>query len=94
MTPPRARRSAPPGSGTTSCSTRTPPLPADVLAALGRDTAGMGDFACMDALSELTGTTAPAALSALRSAEERFGDVVSVSGMNAYVEDAAVRILA
>ena len=47
-----------------------------------------------DALSELTGTEPPAALSALRDAEERFDDVVSVSNMNRYVEDSAVRILA
>ena len=67
---------------------------ADVLAALGHDVSGMGGFACMDALSELTGTEPPAALSALRDAEERFGDVVSVSDMNRYVEDSAVRILA
>ena len=48
----------------------------------------------MDALSELTGTEPPAALSALRDAEERFDDVVSVSDMNRYVEDSAVGILA
>ncbi|WP_293824764.1 threonine synthase [uncultured Parolsenella sp.] len=67
---------------------------ADVLAALGHDTAGMGGFACMDALEELSHTTAPAALSALRSAPERFGDVVAVDGMNAYVEDKAKELLA
>ena len=49
---------------------------ADVLAALGHDVSGMGGFACMDALSELTGTEPPAALPALRDAEERFDDVV------------------
>ena len=50
------------------------------------DTAGMGGFACMDA-SRSSHTTAPAALSVLRSALERFGDVAAVDGMNAYVED-------
>ncbi len=67
---------------------------ADVLAALGHDTTGLDGFTCMDKLSELTGTVAPAALSALRSADERFSDVVIVPEMNAYVEASATRILA
>ncbi len=65
-----------------------------MLAALDHDTAGMGGFACMDALEELSHTNAPAALSALRSAPERFGDVVAVDGMNACVEDKAKELLA
>ena len=67
---------------------------ADVLSALGEDTSGMGGFACMDALEKLTGTKAPAALSALRDAPERFADVVDVAGMNAYVESSATKVLA
>ena len=67
---------------------------ADVLAALGHPTDGLDGFACMDRLSELTGTSAPAALSALRSAPVRFSDVVGVGEMNHYVEDSAKRLLA
>ena len=86
-----------PADGTTRVclSTASPyKFSADVLAALGHDTSGMGDFACMDELARVTGTEPPAGLSALRDAEERFDDVVSVSGMNGYVEAAATRILA
>lgn len=67
---------------------------ADVLAALGHDVAGLDGFACMDRLSELTGTTAPATLSALRSAPVRFSDVVGVADMNGYVERTAKELLA
>ena len=66
----------------------------DVLAALGHDVTGLDGFACMDRLAELTGIEPPAALSALRSAEVRFDDVVSVEGMDRYVEDACKRVLA
>lgn len=67
---------------------------ADVLAALGHDTTDMDGFECMDALFEVTGAKVPEALSALRDAQERFSDVVSVPEMSGYVEDAAARILA
>ena len=67
---------------------------ADVLAALGHDTTDMDGFECMDALFEVTGAKVPEALSALRDAQERFSDVVSVPEMSDYVEDAATRILA
>ncbi len=67
---------------------------ADVLAALGHDTTDMDGFECMDALFEVTGVKVPEALSALRDAQERFSDVVSVPEMSGYVEDAAARILA
>lgn len=66
---------------------------ADVLAALGENTANMSGFACMDKLAELTSTVPPAALSALRSAEERFSDVISIEEMNAYVEAKAGELL-
>ena len=83
------------GTARVCLSTASPyKFSADVLAALGEDTAGMDGFACMDKLAELTGTVPPATLSALRTAEERFADVVEVSGMNGYVESAATRILA
>ena len=83
------------GTARVCLSTASPyKFSADVLAALGQDTAGMDGFACMDKLAELTGTVPPAALSALRSATERFADVVEVAGMNGYVESAATRILA
>lgn len=63
----------------------------DVLAALGEDASGKNGFACMDALAELTGTTPPAPLSALRSAEVRFADVIGIDRMGAYVEGACER---
>ena len=66
---------------------------ADVLGALGHDVAGLDGFACMDKLAELTGTVAPAALSALRNAEVRFGDVAGVGEMGAYVERSARELL-
>ena len=83
------------GTARVCLSTASPyKFSADVLAALGEDTSGFDGFACMDRLSELTGTTAPAALSALRSAPVRFRDVVGVADMNGYVEQAALRLLA
>lgn len=67
---------------------------ADVLAALGTDTTGMGDFECMDALAELTGTTPPAQLSQLRSAAELHTDVCDRQAMTAFVESACARVFA
>ena len=67
---------------------------ADVLEAIGESTEGLSGFECMDKLSEVTGTKAPAGLWNLRNAEERFADVVGVAEMNAYVESNATRILA
>lgn len=68
-------------------------FPADVLRALGRGVDGRDGFRCMDELAELTGIAAPRNLSALRDASTRFSDVVEVSGMSAYVEQACARIL-
>ena len=66
-------------------------FPRAVLEALGED-APADDFACMRKLEEVTGTTAPAQLEALEGALERFSDVVDVAGMDAYVEDAALKL--
>ncbi len=44
------------------------------------------DFACMRELEVASGTKAPAALAALEGATERFGDVIAVADMPAYVE--------
>ncbi len=44
------------------------------------------DFACMRELEVVSGTKAPAALAALEGATERFGDVIAVADMPAYVE--------
>ena len=52
------------------------------------------DFACMRALSQATGTTAPAQLASLEDAEARFSDVVAVDEMGAYVEGSCERLLA
>ena len=62
-----------------------------MLEALGEDVPA-DDFACMRKLEEVTGTTAPAQLAALESAHERFSDVVDVAGMDAHVENAALRL--
>ena len=63
----------------------------DVLSALGENVSGMDGFACMDALASLTGTVPPAPLSALRSAQARFSDVIDIEQMGAYVEGACER---
>ena len=47
------------------------------------------DFECMDVLAHETGTTAPAALRGLETADVRFKDVVAIDGMEDYVEKAA-----
>ena len=67
---------------------------ADVLAALGRDTSGMDGFACMDALQELTGVTAPAQLSGLRDAAVLHEAVCDQAEMGAAVEAACARAFA
>ncbi|HIU04166.1 MAG TPA: threonine synthase [Candidatus Coprousia avicola] len=66
-------------------------FPRAVLQALGAEVPA-DDFACMRALEEATGTTAPAQLAALEAAAVRFADVVDVPGMGAYVESAAQRL--
>ena len=48
-------------------------FPADVLAALGHDTQGKDDFACMDELQRLTGIAAPRQLSTLKDAPVKIG---------------------
>lgn len=65
---------------------------ADVLAALGHDTAGMGDFECMDELSALTNTVAPKQLSSLRDAKELHLDVCDRDQMGSFVESACSRV--
>ena len=63
-------------------------FPRVVNEALGFDATGT-DFECMDALARETGTTAPAALRGLETADVRFKDVVAIDGMKNYVEKAA-----
>ena len=63
-------------------------FPRVVNEALGFDATGT-DFECMDALARETGTTAPAALRGLETADVRFKDVVAIDGMEDYVEKAA-----
>lgn len=67
---------------------------ADVLTALGERTADLDDFACMDALQELTGIAAPAQLSGLRSAPVLHTDVCEQAEMGDFVEAACARVLA
>ena len=72
-----------------SLSTASPyKFPRVVNEALGLDADGT-DFECMDVLSRETGTTAPAALRGLETADVRFKDVVPIDGMEDYVEKAA-----
>ena len=56
-----------------------------VCAAMGLPSEG-DDFACMRELESASGVLAPAALSALQGATERFSDVIEASDMPAYVE--------
>ncbi|OZG68932.1 threonine synthase [Bifidobacterium eulemuris] len=50
------------------------------------------DFECMDVLAEATGTTAPAALRGLETADVRFDTVVDIDGMTDFVRQAADRL--
>mgnify|MGYP003188035834 CR=1 FL=1 len=63
-------------------------FPRVVNESLGLDASGT-DFECMDALAEATGTTAPAALRGLETADVRFDHVVDIDGMEGFVEQAA-----
>ena len=63
-------------------------FPRVVNEALGFDATGT-DFECMDVLAHETGTTAPAALRGLETADVRFKDVVAIDDMEDYVEKAA-----
>lgn len=63
-------------------------FPRVVNEALGFDATGT-DFECMDVLSRETGTTAPAALRGLETADVRFDTVVPIDGMEAFVEQSA-----
>lgn len=63
-------------------------FPRVVNESLGLDASGT-DFECMDVLAEATGTTAPAALRGLETADVRFDHVVDIDGMEGFVEQAA-----
>lgn len=64
----------------------------DVCEALGLP-AEENDFACMRTLVAASGVTAPAALAALETAQERFNDVLDVNDMPAYVEEKCGELL-
>lgn len=64
----------------------------DVLKALQVEAAA-DDFVCMEQLSELTMTSIPQGLYALKSMEERFSDVIEVTDMEAYVCAKAKEVL-
>ena len=64
----------------------------DVLKALQVEAAA-DDFVCMEQLSELTKTSIPQGLYALKSMEERFSDVIEVTDMEAYVCAKAKEVL-
>lgn len=63
-------------------------FPRVVNQALGFDHTG-SDFACMDVLSQQTGTQAPAALRGLEYAQERFTEVIDIAQMQDVVRRAA-----
>lgn len=65
---------------------------ADVLSALGKDTAGKDGFECMDELAKLAGLAAPKQLSELRSAPQLHKDVEDLDQMPAFVENSCTRI--
>lgn len=64
----------------------------DVLKALQVE-AAVDDFVCMEQLSELTKTSIPQGLYALKSMKERFSDVIEVTDMEAYVCAKAKEVL-
>lgn len=64
----------------------------DVLKALQVEAAA-DDFVCMEQLSELTKTSIPQGLYALKSMEERFSDVIEVTDMEAHVCAKAKEVL-
>lgn len=66
----------------------------DVLAALGRSTAGLDDFACMHTLAEITGTNPPIQLSSLNDNVIIHTDVREKEQLASYVSEACVRIFA
>ncbi len=63
-------------------------FPRVVNESLGLDASGT-DFECMDALAAATGTVAPSALRGLENAAVRFTDVVTIDGMEHFVQSAA-----
>ena len=86
-------RLEPDGSVRVCLSTASPyKFSADVLASLGEPHEGMTGFECMDALQAKTGTSAPAQLSALRSAEVLHDAVCDREKMGAFVESACARV--
>lgn len=64
----------------------------DVLKALQVE-AAVDDFVCMEQLSELTKTSIPQGLYALKSMKERFSDVIEVTDMETYVCAKAKEVL-
>lgn len=68
-------------------------FPKDVLEALGHDTQGKDDFACMDELQRLTGIAAPRQLSTLRDAPVMHDSICAKEAMASFVESATARIL-
>lgn len=66
----------------------------DVLAALGRSTVGLDDFACMHTLAEITGTNPPIQLSSLNDNVIIHTDVREKEQLASYVSEACERIFA
>lgn len=84
---------APDGTARVCLSTASPfKFSADVLAALGRTGAADDGFACMDALSELTGIAAPRQLSGLRTLPVLHDDVCDQQEMRGFVDAACARV--
>ncbi|WP_339349454.1 threonine synthase [Bifidobacterium indicum] len=68
-------------------------FPRVVGRSLGLDTPE-SDFACMDAIAQATGTTAPVNLRNLETEEVRFEDCIDIADMPAYVRRAAIEMRA
>lgn len=63
-------------------------VPARSQRTLGLDASGT-DFEAWTCFAKATGTTAPAALRGLETADVRFDNVVEIDGMEGFVEQAA-----
>jgi threonine synthase len=64
-------------------------FPADVLASLGEQTAGLSGFETAQRLSDITGTSIPKQILELKNKPERHNAVVDISGM----KDAVLKVI-
>ena len=85
----------PSGRARVLLSTASPfKFPADCLAALGARTEGLDGFSSMDELARIAETSAPAALSRLRTLPRLHDDACAIDAMPGFVEDFAGEVFA